>query len=87
MWGDFGDKGLVMYYLLWNLPRRAFEEIVEEVAGLTGVKNIDVELLWNLIGSNLRELGQPVINYNGMLGSGLARESLGELLLIFRGGA
>jgi len=60
---DLGDKGLAMYYLLWNLPRRAFEEVVEEVAGLTGARNIDVELLWNLIGGNLRGLEQLVINY------------------------
>ena len=76
-----------MYYLLWNLPKRAFEEVVEEVAGLTGAKNIDVELLWNLIGGNLRGLSNLLLIINGMLGSGLVRESLEELLLIFRGRA
>ncbi len=55
------------------------------VAGLTGARNIDVELLWNLIGGNLRGLSNLLLIINGMLGSGLARESLGELLMHFSG--
>jgi hypothetical protein len=54
------------------------------VAGLTGARNIDVELLWNLIGGNLRGLSNLLLII-GMLGSGLARESLGELLMHFSG--
>ena len=59
-----GGKGLTMPYLLWNLPRQAFREVVNEVAELTGAKNVNVDLLWNLLGGNVRELEVLVVDYN-----------------------
>jgi len=58
-----GSKGLTTPLLLWNLPRREFEGVINEVAELTGAKNFDTELLWNLLGGNVRELGDLVIRY------------------------
>jgi Archaeal ATPase. len=58
-----GSKGLTTPLLLWNLPRREFEGVINEVAELTGAKNFDAELLWNLLGGNVRELGDLVIRY------------------------
>ncbi len=46
------------------------------VAGLTGARNIDVELLWNLIDGNLRGLEQPVIDYKWDV-----RQWLGERII------
>jgi energy-coupling factor transporter ATP-binding protein EcfA2 len=60
--GRLGSKGRV--YLLWNLPRSAFEDVVNEAAGIMNVGNVDTELLWNLMGGNMRELGILAGNYN-----------------------
>ncbi|MFP3157964.1 MAG: hypothetical protein RXQ97_07140 [Caldivirga sp.] len=59
-----GGKGLTTPYLLWNLPRQAFREVINEVAELTRAKNVDVDLLWSLLGGNVRELEVLVVDYN-----------------------
>ena len=56
-------KGGMKPYLLWNLPRSAFGEVVNEIAELTGTRDINTELLWNLLGGNVRELEILVNNY------------------------
>ena len=58
-----GGKGHSTPYLFWNLPRRSFENILNEV--LRHVRaNVDVELLWQLLGGNMRELDELVNNYD-----------------------
>jgi hypothetical protein len=59
-----GSKGGYTPYLLWNLPKRAFGEVVDEVVMKTGVKDVDFDLLWNLLGGNVRELGIIITGYN-----------------------
>ncbi|MFP3237284.1 MAG: ATP-binding protein [Vulcanisaeta sp.] len=59
-----GSKGGYTPYLLWNLPKRAFREVVDEVVMKTGVKDVDFDLLWNLLGGNVRELGMIITGYN-----------------------
>jgi len=66
-----GSKGLATSLLLWNLPKKAFTEVINEVAGLTSTRNVDADLLWNLIGGNVRELGNLVFNYGWDLGKWL----------------
>ena len=39
-----GSKGGMRVYLLWNLPKQAFVEVVNEVAESTGTGDVDVEL-------------------------------------------
>jgi hypothetical protein len=58
-----GGKGHSTLYLFWNLPRRSFEKILNEV--LRHVKvNVDAELLWQFLGRNMRELDELVNNYD-----------------------
>jgi energy-coupling factor transporter ATP-binding protein EcfA2 len=58
-------KGGYSPYLLWNLPKEDFEKVVNEVIEKTGGKdNIDVELLWQLLGGNIRELGMLINDYD-----------------------
>ncbi len=58
-----GPKGGLTPYLLWNLPRRAFEEVINEISEKTGVEYVDTDLLWNLLGGNVRELEKLVSRY------------------------
>jgi len=58
-------KGGYSPYLLWNLPKEDFEKVVNEVIEKTGGKdNIDAELLWQLLGGNIRELGTLINDYD-----------------------
>jgi len=58
-------KGGYSPYLLWNLPKEDFEKVVNEVIEKTGGKdNIDAELLWQLLGGNIRELGTLIDDYD-----------------------
>jgi len=59
-----GSKGGYTPYLLWNLPKRAFGGVVDEVVMKTGIKDADFDLLWNLLGGNVRELGIVITGYN-----------------------
>jgi len=59
-----GSKGLTSLFLLWNLPKPAFIEVVNEVAALTGKRGINAELLWNLLGGNVRMLEDLTIRHN-----------------------
>jgi len=59
-----GSKGLTSLFLLWNLPKSAFIEVINEVAALTGKRDINAELLWNLLGGNVRMLEDLVIRHN-----------------------
>jgi len=57
-------KALTTPYLFWNLPKAAFERVVKDVADLTGASSdIDVKLLWNLMGGNVRELEYLALRY------------------------
>jgi hypothetical protein len=59
------SKGGYSPYLLWNLPKEDFEKVVNEVIEKTGGKdNIDAELLWQLLGGNIRELGTLINDYD-----------------------
>jgi hypothetical protein len=59
------SKGGYSPYLLWNLPKEDFEKVVNEVIEKTGGKdNIDTELLWQLLGGNIRELGTLINDYD-----------------------
>jgi len=75
-------KGGMRPYLLWNLPRSAFGEVVNEIAELTGAKNIDTELLWNLLGGNVRELEILVNNYGWDISAWL-REVIRRVITAF----
>jgi len=58
-------KGGYSPYLLWNLPKEDFEKVINEVIEKTGGKdNIDTELLWQLLGGNIRELGTLINDYD-----------------------
>ncbi len=59
-----GPKGGLSPYLLWNLPRKAFEDVVGEVSERLGVRDVDIDLLWRLIGGNVRELAVLIGRYN-----------------------
>jgi hypothetical protein len=65
------ERRLATSLLLWNLPKKTFTEVINEVAGLTSTRNVDADLLWNLIGGNVRELGNLVFNYGWDLGKWL----------------
>jgi hypothetical protein len=58
-------KGGYAPYLLWNLPKEDFEKVVNEVIEKArGKDNIDAELLWQLLGGNIRELGTLINDYD-----------------------
>lgn len=57
-----GGKGGMRVYLLWNLPRQAFVEVINEVAELAGAEDVNSELLWNLFGGNMREF-ETLVGY------------------------
>jgi len=58
-------KGGYAPYLLWNLLKEDFEKVVNEVIEKTrGKDNIDTELLWQLLGRNIRELGALIDDYD-----------------------
>jgi len=59
-----GPKGGLSPYLIWNLPKNAFEDVVREVSEKLGVRDVDVDLLWQLIGGNVRELAVLIGRYN-----------------------
>jgi hypothetical protein len=47
-----------------ELPRKAFEDVVSGVSEKLGVRGVNVDLLWQLIGGNVRELAVLIGRYN-----------------------
>lgn len=58
-------KGGLNALLMWNLPRRAFNELVSESVNKADMKAIEVdyELLWQLLGGNPRALAELVVGH------------------------
>lgn len=60
----YRGKGGLMPMLLWNLPHDPFLEVINEVrAQLPSGPAIDPEVLWRLLGGNVRALADLAINY------------------------
>jgi len=58
------SKGRYTPYLFWNLPKEAFKDVVNEISEKIGTQNVDTELLWQLLGGNVRELGVLINDYD-----------------------
>jgi hypothetical protein len=78
-----GGKGGMRVYLLWNLPKQAFVEVVNEVAELTGAGDVDVELLWNLLGGNMREF-ETLVGYGWDYRRWVERQAIMRVIDTFR---
>jgi len=78
-----GGKGGMRVYLLWNLPRQAFVEVINEVAELTGAKDVNSELLWNLFGGNMREF-ETLVGYGWDYRRWIERQAIMRVIDTFR---
>ncbi|MFP3303343.1 MAG: ATP-binding protein [Caldivirga sp.] len=78
-----GGKGGMRVYLLWNLPRQAFVEVINEVAELTGAKDVNSELLWNLLGGNMREF-ETLVGYGWDYRRWIERQAIMRVIDTFR---
>jgi energy-coupling factor transporter ATP-binding protein EcfA2 len=78
-----GGKGGMRVYLLWNLPRQAFVEVINEVAELTGAKDVNSELLWNLLGGNMREF-ETLVGYGWDYRRWIERQAIIRVIDTFR---
>ncbi len=59
-----GSKGGLNSLLLWYLPKEEFIGIINDVSRRApSSKPIDVEVLWQLLGGNIRELAMLVLRY------------------------
>jgi AAA+ ATPase superfamily predicted ATPase len=78
-----GGKGGMRVYLLWNLPKQAFVEVINEVAELTGAKDVNSELLWNLLGGNIREF-ETLVGYGWDYRRWIERQAIMRVIDTFR---
>lgn len=68
-WGavELSDKykmeGLLHSELIWNLPKEEYLDLVREVANKLGAPYVDEELIWQLLGGNVRALIDLAITY------------------------
>ncbi len=59
-----GAKGGLSGLLLWYLPKEEFISIINDASQrIPLTKPIDTELLWQLLGGNIRELSMLVLRY------------------------
>ena len=78
-----GGKGGMRVYLLWNLPRQAFVEVINEVAELAGAEDVNSELLWNLFGDNMREF-ETLVGYGWDYRRWIERQAIIRVIDTFR---
>jgi len=61
----YRGKGGLLPMLLWNLPREAFLEVVNEVKDRVRPEvQVEPEVLWQLFGGNIRALMELILNYD-----------------------
>ncbi|GAB6945591.1 ATP-binding protein [Vulcanisaeta sp. JCM 14467] len=79
--GKLRGKGLLTQYLLWNLPRESFIDVVNELMTKVPPNTpVDHELLWKLLGGNLRALTALAIVYSWDVSKWLGAEVINGLV-------
>ncbi|WP_052885840.1 ATP-binding protein [Vulcanisaeta distributa] len=72
----YRGKGGLRAMLMWNLPKEPFMDLILELAGR---RDIDIELLWQLLGGNPRALSQLATAYGWDVDAWL-RDAINEVV-------